>query len=249
MKKRYWDGVAKKYFENIMSPFREGVKNPLYDYIDKLEGKDKTLIDIGTGIGNAIPHLAGRFAHVTAIDISDKMIEVAKGKHKFDNVEFLVRNAAALQEFYGQFDVAVAVNSIIVPTIKDLEKILKETCKVLKDGGRLLAVFPSMEAILYQAMLVYEAVLEETGSEKTARLRTARELGAKKFDLLMGIDKEGFAQKYFYRFEIKYRLRKAGFKNIRVRKVHYPWEISAESGYAPFHGKPRMWDWFVVAEK
>ncbi len=249
MKKRYWDSVAKKYFENIMSPFQEGVKNPLYDYIDKFEGKDKSAIDIGTGIGNAIPHLAGRFAHVTAIDISDKMIEVAKEKHKFENISFFVRDAADLGEFHGKFDVAVAVNSIIVPSVKDLEKIMGECCKVLKPGGRLLAVFPSMEAILYQAMLVYETVLQETGSEKKARLRTSRELGAKKFDFLTGVDKEGFAQKYFYRFEVNYRLKKAGFKNIRVSKVFYPWEISQESGYSPFHGKPRMWDWFVVAEK
>ncbi len=249
MKKRYWDSVAKEYFEHIMSPFQEGVKNPLYEYIDKLEGTDKTAIDIGTGIGNAIPHLAGRFSKVTAVDISDKMIETAKERHRFENVEFLVRNAADLAEFHGKYDVAVAVNSIIVPSVKDIEKMISEAFNVLKPGGKFLAVFPAIEAILYQAMLVYEAVLDETGDEKKARLRTVREIGRARFDFLFGIDREGFSQKYYYRFEIKYRLKKAGFKSIRMRKVYYPWEISAESGFIPFQGKPHMWDWFAVAEK
>ena len=248
MKKRYWDSVAKKYFENIMSPFQEGVKNPLYEYIDKFEGRNKSVIDIGTGIGNAIPHLAGRFSHVVGVDISDKMVEVAKEKQKFENVHFFVRNATNLEEFHGKFDVAVAVNSIIAPGIKDLEKMIAETYSVLKSGGKLVAVFPAAEAILCQAMLVYEAVLDETGDEKKARLRTAREVG-KGFDFLIGVDKEGFAQKYFYRFEIRYRLKKAGFKNIRLRKVYYPWQVSEESGFTRFEGKPHIWDWFVVAEK
>lgn len=249
MKQKYWDKVAKKYFENIISPFQEGVKNPLYEYIDRFEGRDKSVIDIGTGIGNAVPHLAGRFSRVAALDFSEKMVEVARERHKFENVEFFVRDARHLEEFHGKFDVAVAVNSIIAPSVKDVEKIISEAYNVLRPGGKLLAVFPSMEAILYQAMLVYETVLEETGDEKKAVTRTRRELGSKRFDFLVGLDKEGFAQKYFYRFEIKYRLKRAGFKRIKVRKVYYPWNISEEAGYSSFHGKPHMWDWFVIAEK
>jgi len=249
MQKKYWDDVAKKYFEHIMSPFEEGVRNPLFEYIDKTEGKHKSVIDIGTGIGNAIPHLAKKFTHVIAIDISEKMIEVAKENHKFDNVSFFVRDARNLEEFYDKFDTAVAVNSIIAPSLKDLEKIISEVYKVLKAGGNLIAIFPSMEAILYQAMLVEEAVLEETGDEKKAKIMTVREVGKNRFSFIFGIDREGFQQKYFYKFEVGYRLRKAGFKHIRMRKVFYPWNVSAESGFSAFHGKPHMWDWFVVAEK
>ncbi len=249
MKKKYWDSVAKKYFEHIMSPFQENVKNPLYEYIEKFEGKNKSAIDIGTGIGNAIPHLAGRFSDVVAIDISETMIEVAKKNHKFGNLSFFVRDARNLEEFYDKFDIAVAVNSIIVPSLKDIEKMISEIYKTLKNGGKLLAVFPAMESILYQAMLVHESALEETGSEKEAAEAALEEVGEQGFDFILAIDKQGFEQKYFYRFEIQYRLKKAGFKHIRIRKVYYPWDVSAESGFSPFPGKPHMWDWFVVAEK
>ena len=249
MQKKYWNDVAKKYFENIMSPFQEGVKNPFFEYIAKFEGKNKSVIDIGTGIGNAIPHLADRFAHVIAIDISEKMIEVAKNNHKFNNVSFFVRDARNLEEFHDKFDIAVAVNSIIIPSLKDLEKVIEEVYKVLKMGGKLIAIFPSMEAILYQAMLVEDAVFKETGDEKKAKSMTVKEVGKNRFSFMFGIDKEGFRQKYFYRFEVGYRLRKPGFKHIRIRKVFYPWNISEDSGFSAFPGKPHMWDLFVVAEK
>jgi hypothetical protein len=47
--------------------------------------------------------------------------------------------------------------------------------------------------------------------------------------------------------ELRVRLKDAGFKKIVLSKVYYPW--GNDSGYVDFPDRPRMWDWFVVAEK
>jgi hypothetical protein len=55
------------------------------------------------------------------------------------------------------------------------------------------------------------------------------------------------AQKFFYAFELAYRLRRAGFRRVRIGKVFYPWDTVG--GYERFPGEPPMWDWLVRARR
>jgi len=248
-----WDKTAKKYFEEVDSPFAKGVENPIYWYIDnKIDSsKKKSVIDVGTGIGNMIPFLSKKFKEIVAIDISSKMIEQAKKTtESMDNVKLLVRDAKDLTEFYNQFDVAVSVNAILSPKIADIEKILLEIYNVLNDEGVLIAIFPSMDAILYRAVLEHEKAIEEGSDEKEALEKTNKAINVEDCDFVLGTVKyHDMTQKHYYRFELLYRLWKAGFKNIRMRKVNYPWEMQEQEELQVFKGKPELWDWFVFAEK
>ena len=159
-----WDKTAKNYFSEVVSPFAEGVDNPIFWYLDNkivLDKKKMSVIDIGCGIGNFLPTLSEKFAKVVGFDFSPKMVDISKDKVKnLKNVTVLVRDARELSEFYNQFEVVVTVNSILLPNIKEIEKMFKETYNILKQGGVLLGVFPAMESFLYHALLVQEKALD-----------------------------------------------------------------------------------------
>ncbi|MBI4895069.1 MAG: class I SAM-dependent methyltransferase [Candidatus Aenigmarchaeota archaeon] len=248
-----WDKTAKDYFTEVVSPFAKGVENPIYWYIEKKVdySKRKSVIDIGTGIGNLLPFLSKEFKEVVALDISPKMIEKAKkNAGNLENVKLLVKDARDLKEFYNQFDVAVSVNSILLPEIKSIEKILLEIYNVLNDDGVFIGIFPSMDALLYRAVLEHEKAIEDGDDEKTALEKTLKAIDADKFDFVLGTFKyHDMVQKHYYKFELMYRLWKAGFKNIRMRKVFYPWEVYEDEDLLEFKGKPELWDWFIFAEK
>jgi len=250
-----WDKTAKIYFEKVVSPFSEGVKNPIYWYLDNKINVDKnkmSVIDIGCGIGNMLPTLAKQFEKVVGFDFSPKMVELSKQKVKdAKNVTVLVRDARDLTEFHNQFDVAIAVNSIILPKITDVEKMFLETHAVLKEGGILLGVFPAMEALLYRALLVQEKAMADGLSEEAA-IDTVREdfKNNTPCDFEVGlVTYPDCKQKNYYLFELKYRLWKAGFNTITIRKVHYPWEVYEDDTLMAFQGKQKLWDWFVYARK
>ncbi|MFH0837421.1 MAG: class I SAM-dependent methyltransferase [Candidatus Aenigmatarchaeota archaeon] len=248
-----WDRTAKRYFDEVVSPFAEGVDNPIFWYIEKKIdfSKRKGVIDIGAGIGNLLPFLSKEFKEVVAIDLSPKMIELAKKKaNGLDNISFYVRDATDLTEFHDRFDVAVAVNSVLSPNIKTIEKILSEINNVLKEGGIFIGIFPSMDALLYRALLEHEKAIEEGDDEEKALKKTNEAIDIVNYNFVLSTVKyHDMVQKNYYSFELKYRLWKAGFKNIRLRKVYYPWEVYDDEDLMEFKDKPKLWDWFVFAEK
>src|SRR3989344_4178296 len=139
MEAKDWDKEAKNYFDNITSPFDKNVKNPIYNAIDSINGKSKSVIDVN--------------------------------------------------------------------------KIIEEIYKTLKENGIFIGIFPALGSVLYESILTYDKELEETDDEELARKRTYRVIGKKDYDFLLGMftnENEG-KQKFWYRFEIQYKLKKYGF--------------------------------------
>lgn len=244
-----WDKIADRYEQEIISPFQEGVVNPLFDEILSLPNKqEKTAADLGCGTGPLLPFLSDHFKQVTAVDFSPRMIRTAKRRVHAQNISFCRSSLTDLSRFYNQFDVAVAVNSILFPSSRSVDTILSEIHRTLTPDGSLMAIFPSMEVILYQGALIFDREIEKIGDEEKALWATKRILERRKFDFISGIyDDDGQRQKFFYAFEIKHRLKKAGFKNIRIKKVLYPWDGQIGS-FEPFDDQPRLWDWFITAK-
>lgn len=249
MNVRDWDKIANRYEQEIITPFQEGVVNPLFDAILALPDKQTlTAADLGCGTGPLLPFLSEHFKQVTAIDFSPRMIENAKKRAHAKNISFHRSSLTDLSRFYDQFDVAVAVNSILFPSSRSIDSILSEIHRTLTPEGTLMAIFPSMEVILYQGALIFDREIEKIGDEEKALWTTKRILERRKFDFISGIyDDNGLRQKFFYEFEIKHRLKKSGFKNIRIKKVLYPWDGRMGS-FERFYDQPRLWDWFITAK-
>jgi len=226
---------------HIVSPLQDEVQNPLYTDLDLLPD-GCTVIDLGTGRGDLLPLLA-RFKTI-AIDFSPAMLAIAKTR---GNATFLQHDARKLQTLRLQADAVIAVNSILQPHFEDIHKVLVGIKASLKPGGTLLAIVPSMEAAMYHGMLVYEREYERCGNEQQA-VRRARKIAERdKYAVFRGVfDDDGERQKTFYQFELVHRLEEAGFTNITIKKVLYPWG-EKNGTYEDFPGKPELWDWYVSA--
>ncbi len=106
----------------------------ILDIADISEGK--TVLDIACGTGVLIPDYVSRNAQkCVAVDISPKMIEIAKSKFADSrNVRFVCADASDF-DFGESFDSAVIYNAF--PHFSNPEKLFENIAKHLKCGGRL----------------------------------------------------------------------------------------------------------------
>lgn len=248
MNPKDWDNISKDYYSSIISPIRNGKKpNPLLECIKIVKGKKA--IDLGCGIGPMEPLLTDKFEQITAIDFSEDMIKIAKEKNKnLSNVIFEVGDMTSLEK-YSDFTYAFAINSILSPKIQDIEVIFKQIHNLLKNKGKLIAVLPAMESYIYQGMLIMDKELKKGISQDDAKKKAIEFLHPKEHDLIIGKINYDGEQKTFYRFEIKHRLKKAGFTKIKIKKLRYNWNAWKSSGQTHFPSEDSPWDWFVECQK
>lgn len=98
--------------------------------------RGKKLIDCGCGFGGYSIYFARQGAIVTAIDISETMIQLARGEADRASVEidFRVQDATDLDDFPPEtFDIAISTNAICF----DMPLFLKQAARVLKPKGAL----------------------------------------------------------------------------------------------------------------
>nr|QBM01345.1 ubiquinone biosynthesis O-methyltransferase [uncultured archaeon] len=245
-----WDKLAVKYHEEIISPFQKGVINPLFKKLNAIKHPERKIIaDIGCGRGEILDFLASNFKKVYAIDFSPMMINTAKQLSSARNIAYSVNDMRDLSKFKNKFDIIVCANSILMPKISDAWKSLKSIYSTLKRNGRFYAIFPSMNSIVYQGFLILNRETRKGVSEKKAIDNTKRIMEYKKYNFIKGTFRDGKnIQKFYYDFEIFLRLKEAGFKNITMSKVLYPWRKDI-SDFVCFPEKPKMWDIFVTAKK
>ncbi len=240
MKPKEWDKIAKNYFEELSSPFSKGMNSKLAKAI----GKGSSVIDLGTGIGNLLNFLSQNFKQVLAVDFSEEMLKIAKKNNKAKNIIFKKEDITNVK-VNKEFDVTVAINSILMPSIIKSEKAMKEAYRLTKKGGKFVGVFPSLNSDIYRASLTFDREYEETKDEEQAIKNTKIIMAHKNYDFLSGFYDNDGKQKHWFKVDLLYRLKKVGFKNIKIEKLHYAWEDSPES----FEGEEELWDWMVVAEK
>lgn len=105
---------------------------------------DKVL-DIGCGHGIVSEFIASHGIDVTAIDISDKLLDEFRARVAGRNLPLTILKADAYNIPYpaNSFDKVVA--RMFLPHFRDWPVVLKEMARVTKPGGRLLVHFPSKE--------------------------------------------------------------------------------------------------------
>ncbi len=237
MKASDWDAIAADYHSEIISPLRESVHNPLLDELDQSDFSRSRALELGCGTGELLPELAVRFDSVLGIDFSTQMIEAARVRMQgLPNVELAVADMQRMKRELGPFDAVVSVNSLLAPSSRSINAILRRVFRALRPGGRFFGILPAMESYIYQHMI---------GADRGRANRPDNGL-----DLFRGIiDFEGAKQKAFYRFELWYRFGKAGFSNFRIDKVAYSWKAWRDAGQAYYASEHPPWDWFLSCEK
>ncbi len=247
---RHWSRHAGKYDEVFLDPFRPEVENPWLARLDRVpEPQSKAVIDLGCGTGPLLPRLMDRFGTVVALDFAPGMIKTARARlgTRAGAVTFLTRSMDDLADQAGRFDVAVAVNSIVMPDVRLIDRALRAIRGALKPGGLFLGVLPAMDAIHYVTMLVMDRALEAGMEPAEAEQEAALQAEHFYYEFTFGrFAFQGLRQKFWQPFEVEYRLKKAGFSQVELDRVLYPWDEHITGG-AEFADQPRSWDWSFTA--
>lgn len=131
----FWDKIAPKYAAAKISDMG-GYRATLATTLAHLAPTDRVL-ELGCGTGSTALELAGHVAHVTAMDISPAMIEIARTKIAaagVDNITLLTGaagNPGGVQE--APFDVVLALN--LLHLLPDQPAALARIHDSLKPGG------------------------------------------------------------------------------------------------------------------
>nr|WP_274376865.1 class I SAM-dependent methyltransferase [Caldicellulosiruptor hydrothermalis] len=133
---------TKDYFENMAQKWDEIVKHnkdkieAILDMIGIKEGS--CVLDVGCGTGVLVEYLqkrTGQKGKIFCVDISEKMIEIAKSKYKnFSNVTFINDDVNNLK-FKDYFDFIICYS--VFPHFEDKRKTLLHLTSMLKKGGYL----------------------------------------------------------------------------------------------------------------
>jgi ubiquinone/menaquinone biosynthesis C-methylase UbiE len=135
---RYWGKLADVYDEK--NGLLAGDTYPAI--MDKLKGEfspcDRVL-DVGAGTGSLTAHIAPLVGHVTCTDLASEMLEKAKVRlAHFDHVDYRVEDATALSLEDNAFDIVLCCN--VLHQMANPEAALKEFYRVIRTGGKLLAI-------------------------------------------------------------------------------------------------------------
>jgi SAM-dependent methyltransferase len=163
-----WNESAKDYF-GFMSRL-EGVRSDLVALLDPAPGE--RILDLGTGPGEPAMTVAAKVGprgHVTGVDLSENMIELAvqlARREKVGNVDFQTMDCASLAFADASYD--GALSSFGFQIFTDPEKAAKEAHRVLRPNGRLAVCVwstgdktPFLDAII--APMLEHAEPDETG--------------------------------------------------------------------------------------
>ena len=247
---RQWNRHAARYDELFLDAFHPGVENPLLAALDAVpEPARRTVADLGCGTGPLLPRLAGRFGRVVALDFAPAMLARAKARlgDAAAGVTFEARAMHDLDDYAGQLDVAVAVNSLVMPDVRVIDRTLRAIRASLRPDGVFLGVVPAMDAIHYHTMLLMDRALDQGLAPEEAERSAAFHGEHEYYDFAFGrFQFLGLRQKFWQPFEVRHRLTKAGFSSVELDQVLYPWDESLAGG-ADFADHPRSWDWSFVA--
>jgi SAM-dependent methyltransferase len=246
----FWSDAAQRYEQEFVDPYGAGVRNPLPDALATLAARgSQTVADLGCGIGPLLPMLSERFQQVVAVDFAAGMLSRARERVRaHSNIEFFQRSLTDLSTLPGPVDVAVAVNSLVLPDPAELQQCLASVHALVKPGGSFLGIVPGMDSVHYLTMLLIDRAQATGMPLEAARKNAAMHAEHELYDFNFGEFRyRGLVQHFWQPFEIPYRLRKAGFRKVRVSKVSLSWDQFRSIRDLSENAPP--WDWFFQAER
>ena len=94
----------------------------------------KRILDLGCGTGERCKdYVRHGAAAVTGVDISEKMLAVAKAKNSDPNITYLEMPMEDIGSIGGEFD--VAISSLALHYVEDFQGVVKNIYRLLCDGG------------------------------------------------------------------------------------------------------------------
>lgn len=184
MSKKVWDYWATKYEKHwvqkySLGPTRNTIINELHNIIKP--GTSLNILDMSCAIGQLIYEVKNEFIsydlNIIGVDISSKMLELAKIKNK----DITFYNSSIFDfETVEKFDIIMCSHSF--PYYQDQEKAIKKFNNLLNDNGYLLLAQASINNF-YDKISMF-AVKFYTGFGKYPSIKKIESLTKEHFNLI-----------------------------------------------------------------
>jgi len=132
----FWDFISGRY-DRIIDPTYNRLKEVCVSSIPA----GYSVLEIGCGTGLITREIALKAGHVTGIDVSKRMLDMARSNLEASgskNVELILADAYSLPFGRDSFQIVICCN--VLHIVKEPEMILREAARVLSPGGRLVAI-------------------------------------------------------------------------------------------------------------
>lgn len=135
--KRFWDRIAPKYARDTiadMASYERKLRETA-----ALMHPDMQVLEIGCGTGSTAIHHAPRVAHITASDLSGKMLEIARSRAKAAGVQNITFVQSAIDDLPPPaelYDMIMAHS--ILHLVEDPAAVIQQMSKWLRPGGYLV---------------------------------------------------------------------------------------------------------------
>ncbi|MEN8122853.1 MAG: class I SAM-dependent methyltransferase [Bacteroidota bacterium] len=142
---------AEKFWNRAANVYGNEEKKDEQTYLNIIEKTRKQLkvsdivLDYGCGTGLISNEIADKVKTVHAIDISSKMIEIAKNKaigRKIQNIDYAYSNIFDDRYKKGSFNVILAF--YVLHLFDDSQKVIQRMNELLKPGGLIISVTSCM---------------------------------------------------------------------------------------------------------
>ncbi len=165
-------------------------EDPVREFLLGISGRrGMTVADLGCGRGDWIGFLSAHFGQVVAIDYAPFTLAAAKRGCKDPRVIFRRRDLRDLGPLRDAIHVALALESIVGPAVEDVDRMLAQVRASLVEGGLFVGTFPARPR---RGGPVPMALAGFPVAEGPLR---------------------------FSEVDLQYRLRRAGFRGIRIRRL------------------------------
>ena len=154
----FWDKHAERYARSPVSD--EVTYQRKLAETQSFFTPEMRILEFGCGTGTTAVHHAPHVQHIDAVDISENMIEIGRGKAAAAGVDNITFSRGTLTEFNaqeGSIDAVLGLN--VIHLLPDRQAVLAEVARILKPGG----VFVSSTVCLGHSYLRFIKLVEPLG--------------------------------------------------------------------------------------
>ena len=244
----HWNTIAPTYNDQIFDVFQSDKNKRLTYYFKKHANASQHAIDFGCGNGKSFPYLSPIFKSITAVDISQKLINEAK-KKPFSNIQFMRMDLSKRKLQLPPADFVFCCNVAMLPEIEKTHQMIRNAGEALRPGGHAVFVLPSLDSVLYSSWQLMELYkMEGIKADEIPNNEFAYFRGSKR-EIIQGIIYiDGVPTKHFGRTELEVVFHNCGLTITAIDKVEYEW--NSELASPPDWLKdPYPWDWLVECRK
>ncbi len=131
---KFWDKAAEKYATKSV-PDEAAYQRKLSE-TQSFFSPDMRILEFGCGTGTTAIHHAPHVRHIDAIDVSEKMLEIGRGKATRAEIKNVTFKRGTLSDFNTEtasLDAILGLN--VIHLLPDRQAVLTEVARILKPGG------------------------------------------------------------------------------------------------------------------